>query len=498
VIREEQPTRPSTISKQLRGDVETIALKALEKERDRRYQSAVELAQDIRRYLAGQAIVGRPPSILYQLRIFARRHKALFGALTAVFVVLAVGLVVSTGMYLRAERERGRALASEAEAEAVITFLSDTLASVDPAEVQGREMTIEGMLDKAAKDIDTAFTEQPLVEATLRTTIGKTYYALGNYPSAERHLETAFKVRKRELGDEHPETLVSMDALAMLYDKQGRYDEAESLYRRTLDLQRRVLGVEHPYTLSTMHNLADLLLNRGRLDECKPLFVEAFELRRRVLGEEHRDTLASMVWLAYVYMCEGRLDESESLWLRGLELQRRVLGEEHPDTLTTMHYLAWLYGNQGRHDEALSQMVEAHEIQYRVMGEEHPDTLASMNDLAYFYYCHGRYDEAEPLYVRALELQRRAIGEASTFTLYSHWGLARTLVKQGKWQEAETLAIDFHKKINSAAALEHFGEKDAIELFIELYDAWGKPEKAAEWREKLPEPEGESVSQPAG
>ena len=104
VIREEQPTRPSTISKQLRGDVETIALKALEKDRERRYQSAVELAQDIRRYLAGEAIVGRPPSIVYQLRIFARRHKALFGALTAIFVVLAVGLVVSSTMYLRAEQ----------------------------------------------------------------------------------------------------------------------------------------------------------------------------------------------------------------------------------------------------------------------------------------------------------------------------------------------------------------------------------------------------------
>ncbi len=453
VIREEQPTRPSTISKQLRGDVETIALKALEKERERRYQSAVELAQDIRRYLAGEAIVGRPPSIVYQLRIFARRHKALFGALTSIFVVLAVGLVVSTGMYLRAERERDRALASEEEAETVITFLSDTLASVDPAVVQGREVTIEGMLDKAAKDIDTAFTDYPLVEATLRTTIGRTYLALGKYPTAEMHLETALELRKRELGEEHPDTLSSMYYLAYVHGNQGHVDESMSL------------------------------------------FTKAFELQRRVLGEEHPDTLASMGQVTYLSMEEGTYEEVESLYARTLELQRRVLGEEHPETLFTMHYMGWMYLAYGRYDEAEPLLVQALELKQRVLGEEHPDTLACLNDLGYLHYCQGRYDEAEAQYVRALELQQRVLGEGHTFTLYSHWGLARTLVKQGKWQEAETLAIDFHKKINDAPVLEHFGTKYAVELLIELYDAWGKPEKANQWRAKLPEPETETSSQ---
>ena len=299
VIREEQPTRPSTISRQLRGDLETITLKALEKNRERRYQSALELAQDIRRYLAGRAIIGRPPSMVYQLQIFARRHRAIFAALIAVFLVLAVGLAVSSGMYFRAEsareetaRERDRALTAEqeakkrrAEAEAVTTFLSETLAAVDPSEAQGKEVTVREMLDKASEKIDEAFVYQPLVEATLRATIGNTYRVLGENYTAEQHLEKALDLRVRELGGDHQETLVSMKDLAILYRRQSRFDEVEPLYLRSLELSRRVLGEKHPDTLIVMSELAALYRDQGRFDEAEPLHLETLELRRNVPGK---------------------------------------------------------------------------------------------------------------------------------------------------------------------------------------------------------------------
>ncbi len=215
VIREESPKPLSTFSSALRGDVETIVRKALEKDRDRRYQSALELGQDIGRYLAGDAIMARPPSIAYQFRVFARRHSTLLATACAVLLMLVAGLVVSGGLYLRAERaraetvvERDRAIGAEQEAEkhraeavAVIDFLSGLLASVEPAQALGRDVTIREVLDKAADDIEGSFADEPRVEATLRATIGNTYRALGLYKPAEVHLRRALQLRRDQFGE---------------------------------------------------------------------------------------------------------------------------------------------------------------------------------------------------------------------------------------------------------------------------------------------------------
>ncbi len=344
VIREEQPTRPSSISKLLRGDVETITLKALEKKRERRYQSAVELAQDIRRYLSGEAIIGRPPSMVYQLQVFARRHRAIFLSLIAIFVVLATGLAVSSTMYLQAEQareetaqERDRALAAEkeaekrrAEAEAVTTFLSDTLAAVDPSVAQGKEVTVREMLDKASEKIDEAFADQPLVEATLRTTIGNTYGALCDYSIAEPHLESSLEIRRRELGKDHPVTLDTLSCFGSIWSQQGRNKESMKLHERILKTRRRVLGSEHTDTLYSMNALARRYTVNERYEEAEALALEVVETRERLLGEHHPDTVEDITTLCRLYTKWNRLREAQMWGLRGFELCRSIYGEKHP------------------------------------------------------------------------------------------------------------------------------------------------------------------------
>ncbi len=537
VIREEQPTRPSTISKKLKGDVETIALKALEKERERRYQSAVELAQDIRRYLAGEAIVGRPPSIVYQLRIFARRHKALFGALTAIFVVLALGLVVSSGMYIRAERARAESEVRRAEAEAVTEFLTETLSGVDPFFGQGGEVTVIEMLDRAEVKVEEAFPGQPQVEATLRTTIGNMYRALGQYPTAEAHLETALAIRKQRFGEEHPDTLYSMFSLCWLYWLQGRWDEAESLNARTLELSLRVLGEEHIDTMDTMNSLGLVYINQGRFAEAEPLLRRSLELGRRVLGEEHPFTLNFMNNLCWLYLEQGRFEEVEPLLMQTLELKQRVLGDEYPLTLITMNNLGWLYLEQGRYDEAEPLLVRTYDLCHRQLGEEHHYTRHYMNILAILYHRQDRYEEAEQLFVRALELRRRVVGEDHPDTLTSMVNLAglyrdqsryddaeplftsaiaraRELLPQGHYHmgdflheqglclakmerhdEAEAALLEANGILEDTFGAEHYRTTWTIEALVELYDAWGKPEKANQWRAKMPELETETSSQ---
>jgi len=471
IIRETEPLKPSTklgtmgdaltdiakhrqssaalLPKLVRGDLDWIAMKTLEKDRTRRYETANELAMDIQRHLSNEPVEASPPSAIYRIRKFIRRHAGSVAMAALVAGAIVLGLVVSTVMYFRAEQALGREAAARAEAErqasisqAVNEFLNnDLLASVDPARAKGREVTVMEVLDNAAEKIEGKFKDAPSVEASVRDTLGQTYMSLGKYKAAESHLKRALELYRGQFGGEHPDTLNSMNNLALLYYGQGRYNEAEPLYVKALEISQRVRGEEHPDTLTLMNNLALLYHGQGRYNEAEPLYVKALEGRRRVLGEEHPDTLTLMNNLALLYYDQDRYNEAEPLRVKTLEIQRRVLGEEHPSTLISMNCLGALYSSQGRYNEAEPLIVKALEGNRRVLGEEHPDTLASMNSLAGLYNRQGRYNEAEPLIVKALEIGRRVLGEEHPGTLISMERLGALYSSQGRYNEAEPLLV---------------------------------------------------------
>ncbi len=511
VIREDDPTPLSSIDRVFRGDVETIIAKALQKERIRRYQSASDLASDIRRYLSDQPIVARPPSVGYQLRKFTKRNKALVAGVAAVFVVLVAG-IVTTSVALALESQQ-RTFAEDARAEAqrqtgiavaVSNFFNeDLLAAVVPSAAQGKgkDVLMRDVLDEAGKSIEEAsgaggrFEGKPLIEASIRAMLGETYRRLGEHATAERHLMRARLLRRRELGEEHPDTLSSTNILAILYDNQGRYDEAEPLYVKTLDIQRRVLGEEHPDTLTCMNSLANLYRNQGHYDKAEPLYVKTMEVIKRVRGEEHSHTLNSMNNLALLYWNQGRFDEAEPLYLETLEIMNRVLGEEDPDTLDSSNNLASLYKDQGRHDEAEPLYVQTLEIQKRVLGEEHPNTLISMNNLAELYHTQGRYEDAAALFVQAVAGARVAWPASHWITgaILGYYG--KTLTVLQRYEEAETALLEAHDLISAGLGPDNERTISAIKSLSYLYGAWHEAEpdkgydaKAAEWRNKLPEP----------
>jgi tetratricopeptide (TPR) repeat protein len=312
-IRQQNPPKVGVHQADLRGDVETIVLKAHEKERDRRYQSAFGLAQDIRRYLSGEAIVARPPSIVYQLRVFARRNKAVFGATAAAFVVLAAGVVVSTLLYTRAEANRVKAEDEAGKALAAVDFLQSMLWTADPSRV-GPEVRVVDLLDRFGGLIDVAFDDQPEIEAGLRTTLGLAYQELGMHEPADTHLTSALEIREGLLGIEHPDTLTSFYNLAGLRHDQGRLDEVEPLTIKALDIRRRVLGEEHPDTLSSMNELAWLRQDQGKLAEAEHLKRQVLKMRRRVLGEDHSDTVESIGDLAHTLLLQRKLSEAADLY----------------------------------------------------------------------------------------------------------------------------------------------------------------------------------------
>jgi serine/threonine protein kinase/tetratricopeptide (TPR) repeat protein len=403
VTAQNRGTDPAKLARQLRGDVDLITLKALEKHRSRRYTSASDLAADIQRHLKDEPISARPKSASYQLQKFARRHKALVAGVAAVFAVLIAGIIVSTReatLARRAEQvatternravgEKQRADAESAAAKAVNDFLqNDLLAQASAATQSGPrakpdpDLKVRTALDRAAARIAGKLDRQPEVEAAIRETIGQTYMDLGLYPEGRTQLERALELHRRVLGADNPKTLKTISRLGTTAFLQGKFPEAEALFGQTLNIQRRVLGPEHPDTLASMNSLANVYYSQGKYARAESLHSQTLEIERRVLGPEHPETLKSTNNLAIVYSLQGKYAQAEELFSQTLEIDRRVLGPEHPATLGAMHDLANVYQAQGKYAQAEALDSQALEIERRVLGPEHPGTLGAMNNLA--------------------------------------------------------------------------------------------------------------------
>jgi serine/threonine protein kinase/Flp pilus assembly protein TadD/uncharacterized protein (DUF2164 family) len=512
----------ATLAKCLHKELEWIPLKAMRKERAERYRSASEFADDIDNYLKGAPLIAGPPSNVYRLKKFVHRNRALVTGVAAVLAVLLAGVVVSTLFALRAQRQARIS-------DAVSSFLrEDLLASVDPARGKGRDVTVRSFLDTASENLNGKFKNEPLVEASIRDTLGWTYRNLGVHEAAEPHLERALQIRKKYLGVEHPDTLDSVGHLAWFRCDQAQYEEAAELLEKAMSTSRRVLGDEHVRTLGFANVLGCVYFDLGRYDEAEKLYLKGVQTTRRLLGEKNnlslfmvgnlgsiyeaqgryeeaerqylemmrlRDgfwddeniwTLLYKSFLARVYIKQKRYDETERMYFEILPIQRRALGDEHAYTLWSVSGLARVYTHLSKYDEAEKLFVEALESLQRVQGREHRDTLRCMNGLAELYTAQRRFEEAELLLIEALEISSRTLGEEHPWTLTTMNNLAAVYKEQARYDKAESLLLETLEGRRKVLGEEHPDTLGSLNNLIELYEAWGKPEKAAQWRKKLP------------
>jgi serine/threonine protein kinase len=460
-IREDDPPRPSTklstetqratesagvrqaeprqLVSLLKGDLDWITMKALEKDRARRYDSPTALAADITRYLTDEPVLASPPSLSYRASKFVKRHRTGVIAASLIFLML-IGLSVSmTVQAFRIARERDRANQEAAEAKNVSDFLVGLFNVSNPSEARGNSITAREILDKGANQIETNLTNQPKVQARLLMTIGTVYETLGLYPQAQKLLEKSLALRRQVLGSEHPDTLVTMKELARILRVEGRSAESEKLLRQTLESERRVLGPENPITMQCMIELGNTLREQGQLAESEKLRVETLALERRVLGPEHPETLKSMNNLADTIGEEGRLSEAEQLLRETLDLRRKVLGPDHPETLRTAYNLAAYLGFDNHLEEAEKLQRETLDLRRRVLGDDHPDTLMSADSLANILQAETHYLEAEKLRSNVLQVQRRVLGPEHPSTLFTMSEMANTLSVEGRYKDADTM-----------------------------------------------------------
>src|SRR5216683_2357470 len=435
-------TDAPSLTRQLRGDPDAVVLKALEKDRKRRYGSPSELAADLGRYLRNEPVSAHTPSAAYRTRKYIRRHRLGVAVATGLLAILPAFAVVQRVQLQRTRLERDRANRERDRATRITDFMTGMLQLSDPNEQRGNSVTAREILDKASSDIKTGLAKDPDPQAGMMQVMGEVYLNLGLFSRAKDLEQQSLDIRRRLLGPENPDTLASMDDLGGALKESGQFVEAAKMFREEIDIERRVLGPENPQTLNAMNNLTNDLRKDGHDEEGEKLGRETLDISRRVLGTEHQQTLSTMDNLALCLESEGHFPESETLFREVLDTRRHVLGPEHPDTLNSMNSLSFALFAEHRYVEAEKVNREAFDIRRRVLGPEHPQTLVSMENLGFALLCEGRYAEAEKLERESLDGHRRVFGPEHPQTLNTMAALALVLSREDRYAEAEKLARD--------------------------------------------------------
>jgi tetratricopeptide (TPR) repeat protein len=434
------------------GDIDAVALMAMERKPDDRYSSVEQLADDVRCVLEHRPVRARTQTWTYRAQKFVRRHAASVAtaALVVVLVVIgAIGIVVqrnrAVASELRAVTEATRAKAEAEKASEVSRFLVDLFRESDPANARGASVTARELLDRGAGRIATELASQDVVRATLMTTIGVVYRALGMVDEAETITTDALGVRRRALGAEHADVAEALDNLGQLARDRTRYEQAEQLHREALAMRRKLLPPGDAGIGESAANLALALRERAKYDEARPLAQEGLAIRRQKLGPEHTSTLASMNVLADIQASSGHGAEAEQLYREVLAVRRRTLPADDPKLAISLNNLAWL--TQGRAPVEAEQMFrEALAIRKKVLSPIHSDYTTSLVNLAGLVEQLGRLDEAEALLREALAADRRRTGGQHMDVAVDLNNLGGLLKDRGRLDEAgrmyrESLAI---------------------------------------------------------
>ncbi len=410
-IREDEPDRAATADRSLRGDVDTIVSKALEREADRRYQTAAELADDLRRFLRSEPIVARRASTVYQLRKFARRNKALVTGVAVAFVGMALGTGVSVWKAVDATRQRDRAVEANRVAGAVNTFLNeDILRSASPKRL-GREVTVREAVDVAVLTIGARFRDDPVVESRVRHSAGQTYASLGEFDKARQQLTLSIGLLE-PIAPEHDDALINARSeLAKTLMELGEAEESQRLARENLDTAVRAHGEWSRAAAYAMDAIALIELQQGRLTEAIELTERQIEIMTELDGAEHPDTLIVRSRLASTFIYSEQPERAEQALTELIEIQGRVMGEEHPNTFGTRANLASLYLRTGRYAEAEAIYVELLPLEERVLGSDHPSVQITRGNLGVVYNRTRRYDLARPLMEKTLRTQIESLGD---------------------------------------------------------------------------------------
>ena len=536
-IRESEAPRPSTrltglgdtarsiarsrgvdlpvLTRELRGDLDWIILKALEKNRTRRYATENALALDIKRHLDNEPVLACPPSTAYRARKFIRRHRAGVAVAALLTVVLLAGIVGTTIGLVRAVRAERHAFEEARAARQVSDFLVDLFRVSDPETTRGAEITARAILDNGARRLETGLADQPTTQARMIGTIGTVYQNLGLYDEARPLLERALELRESHLPEGSLEIADSLLSLGELQRLAGEYDEAERLAERALAMRRAKLGDGHPGVAEASASLAWALARQEKDDQAAALFEQALAIREDALEPDHPDIAESLKdmgifsWrqgdfakaepllekalsifertlgaddyrvrdtlndLAILYWTKARYAEAQALYERSLVIKERVLGPDHPEVATTLNNLALLYDAQDLPQRAQPLLERAHTINEASLGPDHDKTAMTLGNLAWIHYRNGDHDGALPLYEQALAAYERSLGPNHTRIAILLRDQARMFIDQRRWPDAQRLLERANRIWRDAVGPDHPEIAEGSHLLADVHAGQG-------------------------
>jgi hypothetical protein len=460
IIREQEPVRPSTrfatlqggdltstakrrstdtlkLLHQLRGDLDWIVMKCLEKDRTRRYETANGLAMDIQRHLQNELVVARPPSVGYRFQKMARRNKLAFATTTAIVAALLIGLGLSTWQFMEKSRayqrvviaeraqsafrkeaevaraneakQRGKAETEASKSRQVAQFLKDMLKGVGPSVALGRDTTLlREILDKTRERVSRDLANQPAVETELCTVLAETYIDIEAFEQAESIARTGLERSRSLYGEDDLATArLLVDLGFALYRLGNHQDQALALMREGYAIQEKLLPADSLELANSMDKIAELLRRYSRTSEAESLQRQALAIKRKCLGNENPALIPSLNSLSWLLRDRDALPEAESVVQEALSLHRKSASADDPDTAISYRTLGVLFEQEGKVAEGEAALQKAAGMERRLLGPEHSQIAWTLNYLAYVLYQEGKFEQGEAAFREALAMRSK-------------------------------------------------------------------------------------------
>lgn len=464
---------PKTLGRRLAGDVDSIVLKALQKDPRQRYASAEQLAADIRRHLDGLPVSARQGTLTYRAGKFVKRHRLGLAAVAAL-VVLTCGFTFFLLRQLsQTERARDRA-------ERVTTFLSDLFQGADPNQLKGEDPTLRQILDRGREKLKVELKEEPEIRATLLLKLGEIYFQLGHYDQAHGLFEEVIALHRRLHSGDHRELAAALNDLASVYEAKGEPKRAEELLRECIAMRRRLGDEEN--LIKPMNNLASILSKRGEFAAAERIYREGLDLRRASLGLRHPNVAISLRSLAVALYTAGDLDAAEPLLREALDIQLETYGRQSPKVAATLVSLGRVAQARGQLEEAKRLFTEVLEIRRAKLGEEQVSTAIAKKDLASVLLDQGEAAPAGVLITQALSTLGRAHSEDDESVAEAEGVFGAYLAAQGRLAEAEIRLRESHRALAASRGPRALQTRTVARRLADLYQKTGRPGLADELR----------------
>ena len=424
-IREKEPPRPSTrvssmggaartaasnrrtdlpaLARGLRGDLDWVTMKALEKDRTRRYGSPAELAADLERHLRDEPVLASPPSTAYRVRKFVRRHRLGVAASAAVVAALLVAIAGTSIGLLQARREAARA-------RQVSEFLVRMFEDLNPEAGLGPALSARDILDRGASRLDRDLADQPLERARLMTAIGSVYTQIGGYEEARPLLEESLAMRRALLGDDHPDVAASAHSLGWLLYWSGDHPGARASFERALEIREAVYGPDHPQVAVSLTSLGFVLWRRGEYGLARSHLERAVTIHEETLGPNYPNVSHPLYSLGIVLLDTEEYEKARAVLQRSLAIRERSYGPDHPLVGWALHEVGRVHLLTGDRETARPLFERALAVQEKALGPDHLFVAFPVTKLATVHSLEGDYEAARPLFERSLAIREGVLG----------------------------------------------------------------------------------------